>query len=260
MIQKTGAWKQIQVAVNMDPPNTSDSPGGKYGNGYAPYGNNIFELAVVSFLRSDNTTTNAFSIPLKGYLDEVDDLNGSIPTPRSDFPGERYSNYIWSQDNEEWTRFSISIITTNVPRRFKDNAHKSCRMMLKSRLLTNWKDVIKTNNFPDKNKNITNYDGWEGIGEWIHSPSADNIDVSLSGDNLGVYVVDVVNVNSDGNLYYWNLEDTYWCGKYNNWEDRRAYPWGTGSRDLSYHIEKGTGDQLTYGGYNFMWHDYNAHE
>ncbi len=256
---------EADLGSSKDGINTSNTPTGKYGGSYAPYGHEVHKLShgyVLGNYDTSQLSSYAFSMPLEGYSSEIDDLGGCIPTPRSDFPESRYSNYHFNSSNSYWQRYSISSISEDVPHRFKDNLNKNCNMRLFSRMNPAWKSLYRTNNFPDPNKKITDYDGVEGIGEWIHPPeSVDEIDTSLSG-NLGVYGVKIVDANSDGDLYYWNLDDCYFVGEYNSWADGRNFPWAEGGRIFCYHIQVATSgsDQETYGGYELLWHDYNAQQ
>lgn len=176
----------------------------KYGSANMPFAYNNLLLTRGLFKMNNTPTTDndyanrlsyAFALPDDPYSirTKVDGF-GKCPTaPRIDIPKVGYKYYDASidsgQDNHPANLlYNLDSIGTDVPHRFRDNKLKNANMAVYSKFLTDWKDKIRFNNFPDKAANIGDFN-YEGVGKIGHTPPS--IDETLGKKyGIGIYGYD----------------------------------------------------------------------
>lgn len=165
-------------------------------------------------------TAYAYSLPFEPFEDKItSSFKNAFSTNRSDIPNLGYvqnfdSELYWVPGDLMPFRGSVKTITQDVPHRFADNVASNCSVAVKSKYMSNWRDIMKTANYSTDDNNLS--DLYEGNGtyftEWFNELPTD--DTLSQQYNIGVYPVSI-RPNRSTEAYY-NLMDSYWVGLMEN--------------------------------------------
>lgn len=194
-------------------------------------------------------TAYAYSFPYVPFKDAVGDDYVEWSSNRSDIPDQGYiQNIRYNEDLQNYAyRGSIESIQQDVPQRFQNNKAGNASMAVKSRYISNWRDICKTSNTPNDVRDLDVL--YEGNGYYADEHLDLTSDDSLSKKyNVGAYPVKMR--SNKAYPFYFDLTDSYWIGEMNNLDTAVQNV----KYSFLYKITAGTGDQATYGGYDFnIW-------
>ena len=187
----------------------------KYGSDNMPFAYHNLVLTRGLFKMNNTPTTEndyanrlsyAFALPDDPYSirTKVDGF-GKCPTaPRIDIPNVGYKYYDPSIDSGQDNKpanllYNLDSITHNVPHRFRDNKMKNANMAVFSKYISDWKDKVRFNNFPDNAANIGDFN-FEGVGKIAHTPPS--LDDTLGKKyGIGIYGYDNYPNAGEGGIF-----------------------------------------------------------